>query len=207
VAEPADDVELRILLVGSAAEVAEAFQRIDDGWRNPICANLRQRFLGLTSEDIKDAWQDTMVQLLKVVRDGPFDAEQPLWPFVWKIANARATDRLRHLTRTSRDDVLQAIGESLRGSSLATLSQTERREFRELYPRLLLTLPSKQRVVLQAWVNGFPETNDMQRLRHQVGVAIGEEQTLASVKRALQEARRKAREFFEAKGYGQGTSQ
>lgn len=206
VAEPVDDEDLRLLLIGDEAEREQAFEYIHAQWSASALARLRQRFPGLSSEDLRDVWQDTMVDLLKAVRDGSFDPDRLLWPFVWTIARARATDQLRQHTRTMRDDVVRAIADAIRDTSFDALSRAELAEFLAQLPRLIITLPFKQRVVIQVWLDGYPETSDMQRLQREVSAVTGEEETVVAVKRALQEARKKAREFLARKGYGQGTT-
>jgi hypothetical protein len=62
-------------------------------------------------------------------------------------------------------------------------------------------LPRKQRVVLQAFLDHYPETKDMEVLRQEVSRMTGVEETLAAVKRALQEGRNKVRQLLEKKGY------
>lgn len=53
------------------------------------------------------------------------------------------------------------------------------------------TLPPRQRTVIETFVDHFPETEDMKALRQRVSEATGCEESQGSVKRALEEARRK----------------
>lgn len=55
------------------------------------------------------------------------------------------------------------------------------------------------RVVYQTFVDHFPATEDMEALRQRVSDVTGCEETLATVKRALQEARRKIGDLLKAR--------
>ena len=52
---------------------------------------------------------------------------------------------------------------------------------------------------MQVFADYYPDTAIMDALRRLVSAETGEEETLASVKRALQEARRKAQEYIRVK--------
>jgi hypothetical protein len=65
-------------------------------------------------------------------------------------------------------------------------------------------LPQNQKVVFQAFLDHYPETMVMKVLRQEVISRTRREVTLASVKRALQEGRKKVRQQLERKGYTLG---
>ena len=50
-------------------------------------------------------------------------------------------------------------------------------------------------------MDNYPETKDMEVLRQEVSRMTGREETLVSIKRALQEGRNKVRQLLERKGY------
>lgn len=201
---PVDEEEIRLLLVGGQAELQRGFELIDTLWRKPIGTRLRHWFPGLPADDLPEIWQDTLMGLLKAVQDETFDVDRPLEPYLWTIAKARATDRLRRAK--PREAAIAAIAAGLRDSVLASITPAERGELREFLRLAVASLPHKQRVVLQVWIDGYPDTDDMQVLRREVSVVTGQEETLAAVKRALQEARKKARDFLTRKGYGMGSA-
>jgi hypothetical protein len=76
----------------------------------------------------------------------------------------------------------------------------------ELIRKEAAKLPEKQRQVLEAFISQFPDTQDMQVLRHYTSLLTGQEETLAAVKGALAVVRRKLRGVLTRKGYGLTTA-
>jgi DNA-directed RNA polymerase specialized sigma24 family protein len=200
---PFDEEAVRILLIGDDEEVDRGLVLIDQHLRNRIVGWLRRGFPGMAPDDLADAWGETLVGILRLARERRFDGDRPLIPLLCKIAYARATDHTRR--RTSRDDVLAAVGEMLRatqaGRRWQRLDPAERNEFMALIRDAIATLPGKQKEVFQAFIDGYPETRSREVLRERVSEATGREETLVSVKRALQEGRAKVGEFLRRKGY------
>jgi len=200
-----DDVEVRLLLLGPPQEVQAGLQQIHDRLRGKLCGSVRRHFPGLSADDLADLWAQTMVEFFQQVRDGTFDPDPPLVPFLMKIIFRRATDMCRR--RTTNKEALAAAAQEMRDSDVgrwfdnAGRTQIQRREIFDLLQKAIGTLPSKQRAVMQEFVDGYPDTKSMELLRRLVSEKTGIEETLAAVKRALQEARRKVREFLERKGY------
>ncbi|MBI3856140.1 MAG: sigma-70 family RNA polymerase sigma factor [Planctomycetes bacterium] len=188
------DKEVRELLVGEEADLAEAFAQVDTHLRKRFVKGLRDR-LGklLRPEDLADAWQETLRDLLKAVRAREIDPERELCPWLWTIFIRRALECIR------RRDRYQGLLERVKGRMSGTtdgdiLERMDEEERNQLFDRVrqaVGTLPDRQRTVIQAFVDHFPATEDMEALRQRVSVVTGLEETRASVKRALQEARRK----------------
>ena len=198
-----NEQRVRTLLLGSHAEVSGALEQIVCHLRDGLSGWIRKCFPGMAPEDLADVWQDTLVDVLKIVKDGRFDATRPLVPWLCTLAYRRATDITRR--KTSSSEVLERVGRELAGTDVGErwrgLSTMQRDEALELTLEHILTLPRMQRVVLQVFSDRYPETARMEVLRAEVSRALGDEVTLAAVKRALQEGRRKVREYFEQKGY------
>jgi hypothetical protein len=66
---------------------------------------------------------------------------------------------------------------------------------------MILTLPPRQRTVLQVFIDHYPESTQMAVLREEVSRTIGADVSLAAVKRALQEGRRKLVAFLGSQSY------
>ncbi len=199
-----DEEAVRILLIGDDEEIDRGLVLIHQHLQNRIVGWLRGRFPGMVPDDLADAWGETLVDALGLARERRFDGDRPLMPLLCKIAYARATDHTRR--RTTRDDALAAVGEMLRGTQAGrrwqqTLDPAERNEVMALIRDAIATLPGKQREVFQAFIDGYPETRSREVLREKVSEATGREETLVSVKRALQEGRVKVGEFLRRKGY------
>lgn len=198
-----DEERIRSLLLGGRREVAEALEEISAQLRDGICGWLRRSFPALSAEDLADVWQDTLLAVITALRRNRFDADRPLVPWLSAIASRRAIDLARR--RSSHARALDVLGRELSrtavGRRWALLGAAERREILDLLAAEIAGLPPRQRLVLRTFSLHYPETADMEVLRKRVSAALGEEATIASVKRALQEGRRKLRELFERKGY------
>lgn len=205
-APPFVDEDVRILLIGSAAEVAEGLSRIDRNLRLGMCGMVRREFPGLPADDLADLWGSVLTNLWQMVREGRFDPDRPLLPLLCRLARARAVDLVRR--QQTRETVVTAAGEALRGTATGVawsgLTVAERTEVAALIREAVGSLPSRQREVMQVFVDHYPETEEMQVLRRLVSERTGQPETLAAVKRALQEARVKVREHLRLKGYGVG---
>ncbi|MCI0658885.1 MAG: hypothetical protein L0170_17680, partial [Acidobacteria bacterium] len=94
-----EDQAVRQLLQGDEPDLAEAFSQVDAHLRRRFVKGARDRLPGLRPEDLADAWQDTLRDLLRAVRVGAFDADRELAPWLWTIFIRRAFDSLRRKER------------------------------------------------------------------------------------------------------------
>jgi len=200
-----DDEEVRLLLLGEEDEPRIGLERIHQRLRDALCGIVRKRYPGLTSDDLADLWAQTVVDFYKKVRAGEFDPNRPLVPYLRRIILRRAADMRRR--RTTDEKALAAVGKALRSTTVgnwwARTTQAERGELAEIIRKALGTLEGKQGTVMQVFVDQYPETASMQYLRREVSRETGKEETLAAVKRALQEARAKVRQYLKRKGLPQ----
>jgi DNA-directed RNA polymerase specialized sigma24 family protein len=202
-AEGFDDEEARLLLLGSEEEKRRGFTLINDHLSAPVCGWLRRkRFPGLSSRQLADLWVDTLIELMAEVKSGKYDGETKLFSYLCQVTLTNAIDRYR---KQKRDKIVQAIGDALAGTDAGGfwkgLTPPERREAMALIQDAVPGLPTKQKQVLQAFISNFPESQDMHQLRKFTSELTGAEETLAAVKRALQEGRRKVRTVLTRKGY------
>ena len=197
------EVEIKLLLLGKTDEVVEGFNRIDRILRKKVACWVRHRRPALHPQDLADVWQETLIDLHKMVVKEQFDADGSLTSLLCTIAERRAIDLIRKNgnTVTLDEEALAAVAASLRGTEIGmrwrALDRLERKEVLDSLGVWIRELPAKQRLVMQVFRDGYPETKKMKTLREQVSAASGEEETLASVKRALQEARKKLNEFLD----------
>jgi DNA-directed RNA polymerase specialized sigma24 family protein len=201
-----NDEDVRILLIGSEGELAQGLAEIDRHLRAGLCGMVRREFPGIQPDDLADLWGCVLMNLLEMVRESRFDADQPLLPLLCRLARARATDLVRR--RQAHENLVAGVGEALRdtqtGIEWGRMSVAERREAMALILAAIGILPMRQRIVMQVFVDHYPETADMQVLRQLVSDYTGSPETLAAVKRALQEARAKVRDYLRSRGYGLG---
>jgi len=187
------------------AEIREGFTLIEKHLRDPICGWLRVNYYpGISADDLADLWQETLVEFLKQIRGDKYTGERKVFTDLCRIISTNAIDnRRRH---KSREKLMQAVGEALRGTQTGQkwkdCDPATRREVLQLIREAATTLPEKQRQVLEAFVANFPESQDMQELRRMTSELTGTEETVASVKGNLREARKKLRGILRRKGYG-----
>ncbi|TMQ33737.1 MAG: hypothetical protein E6K70_11455 [Planctomycetota bacterium] len=200
-----DEDSIPLLLAGSEEQIADGLALIDRLLRQRLCRWLRRRFPALSAEDLGDAWGSTLVCVLQSVRSRRFATNQPIAPWLRKIVYARAADQTRRKTR--HEEILKIACTTLctgRRPHGAPAVNATREEFRDVICAAIKGLPRNQRIVLEAFVDCFPETHNMEILRSNVSRVTGRDQSLPSVKRALQEGRHKVREFLSSRGFVPG---
>lgn len=202
-----DEEGVRVLLLGGNDEREQGLIQIDQHLRKPLCSQVRRQFPGLSSEDLVDCWQQTLVDVWQAVLKGNFDENKPLEPWLYRVAYHNAVDILR--PKTSEENALSRVGEVLRGTSVgdwwSRLDPAERKEVLSLIQDHIAHLPYKQRVTIQAYVNNFDKIESIEDdLPDAVSKETGAPETVAAVKRALQEARRSIKELLQQKGYRTG---
>ena len=158
----------------------------------------------MSPDSLADVHGEVLVGVLEAARARRLDPERPLFPWLCKIAHARAVDLFRR--RTAYGRVLSAVVERLRetgtGRRWSALDEARRVEIGEAIRDAVVRLSMRQRLVFQLWANPFPETAKLQVPRRLVSDATGREETLGAVKRALEEGRGKVRRFLKEKGHG-----
>ena len=197
-----DDEAARQLL--EQGNLKAAMEAIDVGLRFSVCGWLRKRMPALSSDDLAGIWSETICGIIQAIQRGQFDTTRPLIAWICRIAINKATDHLRRAnTRArSRAEVTNILLRSRAYQGWFRLTDAERKEVVDVVRAAIETLPAKQRVVIQAYVDHFPESRQSWFLQKEVSRVLNEPQTLASVKRALQEGRRKVRSYLLSKGYG-----
>lgn len=188
-----EDKEVRHLLLGGEADLETAFTQVDIHLRKRFVKGARDRLPGLRPEDLADAWQETLKDLLKAVQSGRFDPGPELVPWLWTTYLRRAFDSLRR--RESYESMVDRVRvhrpESIVSDFLSESAGGERQLLMDRVRQAMSTLPLRQRTVLQVFVDHFPLSQDKEVLRDRVSRVTGHEETPTAVRRALEEARRK----------------
>jgi DNA-directed RNA polymerase specialized sigma24 family protein len=203
-------VQISLLLQSDGQGVRRALALADEHFRRPVAAVVRKSFPELPSEDLVDVCREAFLELCQSALDGRVDAQKSVFPLLCTMALRRATDLWRHRAVEHRalSEVLGPIARALRGTGTGrrwqALDATDRKEVMQLIRTAIARLPPRQKLVMDAYVQGYPDTENMEALRQQVTGATGCEETVAAVKRALQEARQKVRAFLRDKGYDFG---
>jgi adenylosuccinate synthase len=145
------------------------------------------------------------MELLRQVREGRYTGTRKVFSDLCQIIKTNTIDRYRR--KKSRDRILDAVGRGLEdtetGKRWRETSAAERLEIQRLIRQAVASIPGrKQRLVMEAYVANFPESHgDLQKLREFTSALSGTEETVITVKRALQEGRAKVRAVLSSKGY------
>ncbi len=189
-----EDQEIRRLLQGDENDLELAFTQVDAQLRRRFVKGARDRLPGLPPEDLADAWQGTLKALLQAVRSGRFQANRELIPWLWTIFLRKAVDGLRRSKRLAS----LAIRARARagGVAAAGVDPEEREAVLARIREAVDALPLRQRTVLRVFLDQYPATRDCRVLQEQVSTVSGREETAGSVRRALEEARRRISKAF-----------
>lgn len=197
-----DDVDVRRLLAGDESGISEAFERIEKTLRGKFMQGARERMPWLGAEDLADIWQDTLRDLLSAVRSRRVDLGRALRPWLWTVFQRRALD---HVGLERRQRLMwERAKERLRGTSVGalveSLSEEERSRLMERIRRAVDGLPERQKSVIRTFIERYPLLKTREDLRRAVSERTGKEETGASVRRALEEARRKVADVLRRSG-------
>jgi DNA-directed RNA polymerase specialized sigma24 family protein len=198
------DENIRLLLsCGDADEIRQGISLVYAELRDPICGWIKRLYPGITTEELDDLWHDTMKEFYEQVMVGQYDGSRKVFSDLCQIIKTDAIDRLRR--HETREKILQAIGDELRGTETGrkwkNADPLVRHEILELIRDAGTQLVGKQRIVLELWVANFPESKKLAVLRRLTSEVTGEEETVAAVKGALREAKKKLRQVLARKGY------
>jgi len=195
-----DDLQARALLDGGTSpEIQEALEHINACLCRRLCFKIRDDFPGLKPDDLADAWQETLQAVDTAAKERRLDLERPLLPWLWKVLWNKAASKLRGKVNQEKRLAHAAylLEKSSRGEAWTKKSNEEKAEILEKVRVAIRQLPQKQRTVIQLYVDHFDQIkNNMEDLRVIVSSETGCEETLAAVKGALREARRKVREVI-----------
>ncbi len=172
-------------------------------WARPVLSLIRlvHGRSELPPEDFDDLWHETNRQLAQCVRDGGVRREGSLFALVCTIAKRLAARHVRRLAARRTVSLFDKLEDTRDRRPWADLSPIERAELFELMKGAIPALPQKAGTVMQVFIDHFPESESMERLRKMVSEVTGREETLAAVKRGLQDAREGLRSHFRRKGY------
>ena len=107
-----EDHEVRQLLMGEDDDLEAAFTLIDTHLRKRFVKGARERLPGLLPEDLADAWQETLKDLLESLRSWRFDANRELGPWLWTTFLRRAFDSVRR--RESYESMMERAQDRLK---------------------------------------------------------------------------------------------
>ncbi|MFO0929419.1 MAG: hypothetical protein U0736_20720 [Gemmataceae bacterium] len=194
--------DLSVLPAGDPAAIGRAVVALDHQFRHPVCGWLARTFPGLSAEDREDVWAEVLTDVLRAARLRRIRADPSAYPWLRRIAAARAVDLVRR-KRVQREALLTLQGrfDPAAGRPRAVPAAVLGAELLTLLTALLLRLPRRQRLVLEVYVAHFPNSARLAVLRQQVAQATGVDESPAAVRRALQEGKRKLAAWLARHGY------
>jgi DNA-directed RNA polymerase specialized sigma24 family protein len=189
-----------------------AIELLDSDYREGILRYIKCETHGLLRPDeLMVAYQETMLALIQRIPKPAFDPERPL-RLVCAIARNKGLDILRehgHKVKNDEDAILGAVAADLKNTDLGfewrrNIGPTEAKEFREVLLEIILTLPHRQRIVAQCFVDhfeDFSQRNTYRPLAEAVSAITGKPESVAAVKSDWRFAREKIAAALIKRGY------
>jgi hypothetical protein len=190
-----------LLATDQASEWKRGLSLVAVLYEQPVLAVIRSRWPGLSEEDRGNAWQDTLTGLLQKVQAGAFQREGPLLGFLLGIVRHKVADYFRGKAALDRGLATLAPGRSA-STHIDPGKKLEAEEFRRLLRQGIHSLPPREQQVVREFVEGFPDTADMQLLLKRVEAVSGEEESLSAVKVNLSRGKKRLGTFLRNHGYG-----
>jgi DNA-directed RNA polymerase specialized sigma24 family protein len=184
-------------------------------FRDQIARYIKSKMWGLSSallaEEIKDVYQETMLELIPLVRSADFDRNDPM-RIVYEIAKRRAIDHLRRRKFRPKQDVdgaIDRIAQDLAGTSLGLewrlLDKLAWQEFRDaLMVAVTKVLTPKQSIVARCYVDHFEDFGERDiyaPLARLVAEITGEYENAVTIKKLWHEAKKRLVAELVRKGY------
>ena len=205
--ETLDQEEVSLLLIGNDAEQNQAIELIHDRLGKALVGAIRRQAPGLSTDDVMEIYQESLLGILNAARESRFDADAPLLPFIFAVARYKTIDRLRkRLPANIGDDaLLDALAEVQGGEEGApwrnAVAKEQGDKLMRLVRRTIAELPLRQRQVAQVIIQRFPEEPSVTDIAAAVKQATGETVTIVAVKSALREFRKKMRDRVKEWGF------
>jgi|SRR5215471_19773468 len=161
--------------------------------------------------DLQDVYQETMIGMLVKARKPGFEPCRSL-RIVLVIARNKAIDLLRkrgHQIKLDDDAILEVVAANMKDSDILVqwrqhISPIDARELREILLLLIATLPDRQRIVAQCFIDNFEEFRERDTYRpltNAVNAITGATECLADVKNNWRYAREKIVAELQRLGY------
>ncbi|MBU0679710.1 MAG: sigma-70 family RNA polymerase sigma factor [Verrucomicrobia bacterium] len=199
-----DDDDLKLLLGGKPEEQEQGLEALYETYSKPLWSFILRRFPGLRHEDVGEIVSDTFVATWQRIEDRSFDLNRPLRSFLFNVAKNKAIDRLRQYKArvdiTIEADITE-VADRIQGTEVGIqwrMASTRDRALtiQHAFLTFLRTLPGMQRTVAQVMADTFPEEMGQEETANEILARTGELPTVAGIKRARAEIRRKFKEYL-----------
>jgi RNA polymerase sigma factor (sigma-70 family) len=199
-----DEDDLKLLLGGKPEEQEQGLEALYETYSKPLWSFVLRRFPGLTHEDVGEIVNDTFISTWQRIEDKSFDLNRPLRSFLFNVVRNKAIDRLRQYKArvdiTIEADITE-VADRIQGTEAGM--QWRMASARDMILTIqhaflifLRTLPDVQRTVAQIMADKFPEEMGQEETANEILARTGKLPTVASIKRARAEIRRKFKEYL-----------
>jgi DNA-directed RNA polymerase specialized sigma24 family protein len=204
----------------SETDLDEAFEEgaefgiryLDSEYRERVLRHIKWVGRGfLDYHDQLDVYQETLIAMHARAQRPGFDPCRSL-RMVFAIGRNKAIDLLRergHRINLDEDVILDIVAADTKGSDLLLqwrlhIFPIEQRELREILLEFIATLPLRQRIVAQCFIDNyedFRQRDTYRPLADAVGAITGITESVAAVKNDWRYAREKIIEELHRRGY------
>ncbi len=204
----------------SESDLDEAFEAgpefgirfLDSECRERILRYIKRVGRGfLDYHDQLDAYQETLIAMNARAQRAGFDPCRSL-RMVLTIARNKAIDLLRergHRINLEEDAILEVVAADTKGSDTLSqwklrISPAEARELKEILLAFVATLPGRQRIVAQCFIDNFEdfrERDTYRPLAEAVSAITGTTESVADVKTVWRYVREKIIAELQRRGY------
>jgi len=197
--------EVKLLLCGTSQEQNQGVAMLYESYSKPLWSFILQKFPGLNHADVGEIVNDTFVVVWRGIEKGTLDINRPLRSFLFAVAQNKAIDVLRKYTsridRTVDDDIVD-VADRIQGSEVGlqwrhAVTAGKVAAIQDAFRLFLRTLPDVQRNVAQVMADNFPDELGQEETANEIFRRMGEQTTVAGVKRARSEIRQKFKKFLE----------
>ncbi len=195
--------DIKWKLQGSGADIDEGIKLVQRKLREAVYRDIRSRHEGVSSWDLDDAWQETLIGLLARVREGDFRSDGSLLALLKVICRRRIVDALTAKRKLRRQLQRYRDNAHILGSAIDTgdVDALTRDEIFHLICEKIDQLPIAQQRVWATFRDCGFLVEDYDGLRQAVREATGVDGTLNAIRRAYQEGEKKILEHLRRKGY------
>ncbi len=194
------DKEDEFALMVMYGDLEKALRLVQLELRERETERICRRVFALRPQEAEDAWALALQETWNFLNSGKYSTNAPFLPWLRRLLKLRAIDVIRkrppeHLTDWSAENAPYEPHQDLHHVS------PEPEPVVVAVQEAMEALSPWQLLVYREWLYTCDGRKDVEQLRAAVIRAKGEHVTVAAIKNAIQQARRKVREFLEAKGH------
>jgi DNA-directed RNA polymerase specialized sigma24 family protein len=199
--------EVKRLVTGSHVEQKKALETLFDRYSEPLWCFLCDHFPSLGADEIGGVVDQVFIAVWNKINSDPFCLDKPITRFLFDVARNKAIDCCRRSSRRI-DRVVNDSGKPTENGEQTDVGEYRRKitseqkakEIHAMFCQLAVSLPDFQRLVATIMAENFPLGIGQSGTADEVFRRTGERPTLASIKRARSEIRRKFKKVLMQKG-------